>query len=293
MKNRYAFVLLMLLFASTLSVAQVTVKFQKPASWTAVSLYTWGPELLGGWPGATLTETDGWYTYTFDATFTGANLIFNNNGSPQTVNYPATAADVCLEAASAANSGGEFPVTVVPCSAPGITVTFKKPASWTNVNLYAYVNNAPIIGSWPGAALTETNGVYTFTFDAAYTSINVIYNNGTAQLDDINITSSTCFQANDGEAIAIVDCSTITSVNNVKEKSLVFFPNPIVDKLNFMSSSKINRVSVYSITGKCILTDIQLSENGVLDVKSLKPGVYFVSVYFADGKQQFEKIVKQ
>lgn len=298
MKNRYAFVLLVLLFASTLSVAQVTVKFQKPASWTAVSLYAWisgAPEPLGGWPGVALTETDGWYSYTFDASFTGANLIFNNNGK-QTVSFPTTLS-VCLKATDPVSPATEFGLTAVPCTAPGITVSFQKPAAWASVSLYAYYDlngtNMQPLGGWPGASLTESNGVYSYTFDATITGVNIIYNqSGSPQTAGAWVTANSCFTS-DGSSLTVVDCATITAVNNGKEKSLKFYPNPIVDKLNFNSSSTIDRVSIYSITGKSIMTDTQLSKNGALDVKSLKPGVYFVSIYFADGKQQFEKIVKR
>ncbi len=389
MKKSYVLVLFVMLFATTISVAQVTVKFQKPASWTSVNLYTWGPELLGGWPGAALTETDGWYTYTFDATFTAANLIFNNNGSPQTANYYTTAdvclkaaetangagefdvnvvpctapgmtvkfqkpaswtavglytynpsvtggwpgatltetggwytftfdatytggnlifnnagageqtadyimsADVCLKAADVLNGGGQYDLSVVPCTIPGMTVNFKKPADWTNVNLYAYVNGNSIVGGWPGIALTEVNGIYSYTFDASYPDVMVIFNNGTVQLPDTQVTTSTCFQSTDGTTITAVDCSTFTGISSVKDKSLTIYPNPVADKLNFSSSSTIDRVTIYSITGKNIIDVTETANKGVVDVKSLKPGVYFVSVYFANGKQQFEKIVKR
>ena len=78
MKRLYFLSLFVLFMATTLTVAQITVKFQKPASWTAVSLYNWGvSEIMGGWPGTALTATNGWYTYTFPASYTGGNLISN------------------------------------------------------------------------------------------------------------------------------------------------------------------------------------------------------------------------
>jgi len=271
----------------------MTVKFQKPTSWTAVSLYTYGPEATGGWPGAALTETDGWFTYTFDAAYTGGNLIFNNAGAGEQTEDFVMTADVCLKAASVLNVNTKYDIAVTSCTLPGFTATFKKPETWSNVNIYAYVSGNSIVGGWPGIALTEINGVYSYTFDAIYTSVVIIYNNGTVQLPDTEITSSTCLQSTDGTTIQVVDCSTITAINAVKEKSFTIYPNPVADKLNFRTSNTIERVTICSLTGKNILTDARLSENGTLDVKSLKSGVYFVSVYYANGNQEVKKIIKK
>jgi hypothetical protein len=277
----------------------MTVKFKKPESWTAVSLYTWGPEATGGWPGATLTETDGWYTYTFEPSFTGANLIFNNAGAGEQAEDYAITADVCLQASSTLNANSKYDVAVVPCIAPGFTVKFQKPESWTAVGLYTWGPEA--LGGWPGAILTETDGWYSYTFDAAFTGANLIFNNAGAgeQAEDYAITADACLKAssvlnaNSKYDVTVVDCATITSISTVKEKSLTIYPNPVAEKLNFSSSSTIDRVAIYSITGKNIMNVTENLNKGIVDVKSLKPGVYFVSIYFANGNQQFEKIIKR
>lgn len=269
-----------------------TIKFQKPESWTAVSLYTWGPEAVGGWPGAALTETDGWYTYSMNASYTGAKLIFNNAGAGEQTADFVCVADVCLAPTGEKDGSNHYIVAPVPCTSGGITLTFQKPESWTNVNLYAYVNGNSIVGAWPGVALTQVNGVYSYTFDAKYTSVVIIYNNGTVQLPDTEVTSSTCYTS-DGTSLTPVGCATITGISSMKENSFSMFPNPIVDKLNFNASVNIERISIYSINGEKVMAGEQLSKNGVLNVKSLKPGVYFVSVIFANGKQQSAKIIKR
>jgi hypothetical protein len=119
------------------------------------------------------------------------------------------------------------------------------------------------------------------------------FNNCTVQLPDTQVTTSTCFKSTDGTTISAVDCSTFTGISAVKDKLLTIFPNPVVDKLNFSTSSAIDQVKIYSITGKNVMIVTENVNKGIVDVKSLKPGVYFVSVYFANGKQQFEKIVKR
>ena len=62
----------------------ITVSFKEP-SWKKVNLYAWTTDesqkqLLGDWPGTTLTQTDekGAYFHTFDAQYKTVNIIWNN-----------------------------------------------------------------------------------------------------------------------------------------------------------------------------------------------------------------------
>jgi len=291
MKRFYFISFLMLLLVSSLTVAQITVKFQKPAGWTAVSLYTWGPEALGSWPGVALTETNGWYTYTFDPAFTGANLIFNNAGAgEQTVDYP-IAASSCIQSSTTKNADGKYILTTVACVS-GMTVKIQKPAAWTALYLYAYVNGSPILGAWPGVQLTvDANSWGLYTFDASVTAVNFIINNSTGlQAADTYITASACYTS-DGAAVTPVDCVT-TAVANLNVSPLTIYPNPIVDKLNFSGSDNIDKVSIHSLSGQLILSVSSLSNKSSVDVKSLNSGVYFVSIDYITGKKLTEKIIK-
>jgi len=291
MKRYYFISLLMLLLVSTITVAQITVKFQKPAGWTAVSLYTWGPEALGSWPGAALTETNGWYTYTFDSAFTGATLIFNNAGAgEQTVDYP-IAASSCIQSSTTKNADGKYNLTTVACVS-GMTVKIQKPAAWNALYLYAYVNGSPILGAWPGVQLTvNANGWSSYTFDASVTATNFIINNSTGfQAADTYITTSACFSS-DGAAVTSVDCAT-TATATLNTTPLTIYPNPIVDKLNFSGSDNIDKVSFHSLSGQLVLSVSSLSNKSSVDVKSLNSGVYFVSIDYATGKKLTEKIIK-
>lgn len=77
----------------------ITVSFYKPADWNKVNLYAWSTDAtltqyLGAWPGtALITEENGWYKHTFDATVKEVNFIFNN-GTSQTGDL-FTNEDVC------------------------------------------------------------------------------------------------------------------------------------------------------------------------------------------------------
>jgi len=290
MKRYYFISLLVLLMVTTLSVAQITVKFQKPASWTAVSLYNWGAsEIMGGWPGTALTATNGWYTYTFPASYTTGNLIFNNAGAGEQTEDYVISTSVCLQSASVLDANSKYTVTVVPCVAGGITVTFMKPAAWAGVNIYAYYGtpNVEPLGGWPGLALTPVNGIYTYTFDASITAVNVIFNENGVQTAGTYLTTSTCL-ASDG--VTSIACTA--GVNDVKETSLAIFPNPIINKLNFAGSDKIDKVSIHSLTGQLVLSASALSDKSSVDVKSIKSGVYFVSIDYTNGQKLTQKIIK-
>jgi hypothetical protein len=77
----------------------VTIKFKAPDEWGPVSVYTYNPELEGGWNGKPLTKDEmGLYPYTFDFNLTSGsiNLIFND-GSTQAEFFINTAADACYD----------------------------------------------------------------------------------------------------------------------------------------------------------------------------------------------------
>jgi len=69
-----------------------TVYFRKPAAWGTPKIYYWNPTPSGSiagvtWPGVNMTQNQpgcDWYYFTFPTEVQCINLIFNNNGSPQT-----------------------------------------------------------------------------------------------------------------------------------------------------------------------------------------------------------------
>jgi PKD repeat protein len=80
------------------STPQVKLHFKRPAAWAnAPKLYYWGttPALASvSWPGFTMTpEITDWYGYTIVGAST-ANVIFNNNSSPQTADLTNVSGEV-------------------------------------------------------------------------------------------------------------------------------------------------------------------------------------------------------
>ena len=303
MKRLLFSLIVLLLFITTMSAGVVTVKFKKPASWTSVSLYTWGPEIVGGWPGVALSQSNGWFTYTTSASFTSANFIFNNGGNgEQCVNVNVNA-DMCLQASDTKNASGEYPVNVIPCTTGGMTVKYQKPAAWTSVNVYAWYGDAPnevkFVGGWPGAPMTSSaDGWYSYTFDASVKATNVIFNSQTEveQTTIGYIETSTCFPTGIYDAAngvyEITAGSCTSAVAQVAEQKLNFYPNPMSDKLNLNAVDNVAQLNIYSLTGERVMTISKPSVSQTIDVSTVKPGAYFITTIFENGKRNTEKIIK-
>ena len=103
----------------------ITVSFKKPTDWatSGVSVYAWtgtSTPVLGAWPGVAMTDNgNGWYSYTFAPSVTTVNVIFNKNGSPQTVDITGITASSCFQ--TSGTNGSKLTVTTATCPANGIS----------------------------------------------------------------------------------------------------------------------------------------------------------------------------
>lgn len=67
------------------------------------------------------------------------------------------------------------------------------------------------------------------------------------------------------------------------------YPNPTKDFVNIDSSSKVTKVTIFSVDGKQLAEDSSTKIN----ISKLPAGVYLMKIDFADGKSSTQKIVKQ
>lgn len=73
------------------------------------------------------------------------------------------------------------------------------------------------------------------------------------------------------------------------------FPNPFTDRLWINSDPglpAINNIRLYNVSGGLIIDDHTLGNSVYLNTGSLKPGVYLVSISFADGRSLTRKLVR-
>lgn len=99
----------------------ITVSFKRPAGWTGagVKLWAWnaGGNLFGAWPGMAMTDTgNGWFSYTFEQPVRTVNVIFSNNGTPQSVDINGVTKTTCYE--YDAPSDTKFTVKPATCPVP-------------------------------------------------------------------------------------------------------------------------------------------------------------------------------
>ncbi len=103
------------------------------------------------------------------------------------------------------------------------TVKFKKPASWSKVNAWAWnASDASINytgGTWPGQTLEDTNrdGWYEFTFPDVLLSAWIIFNDGTSQTQDILVDEDACYvwDADNKKAVLSPNCDGSTDVEMI------------------------------------------------------------------------------
>ena len=84
------------------------------------------------------------------------------------------------------------------------------------------------------------------------------------------------------------DC-TLSQINTIQFDDFTF-PNPVKDDLIITSNKTIDKIEIYSITGKLVLqTSTNLEQ---VDVSKLAKGLYIVTVYAADTKTTKKMIVQ-
>ncbi|PHS67519.1 MAG: hypothetical protein COB12_03600 [Flavobacterium sp.] len=83
----------------------------------------------------------------------------------------------------------------------------------------------------------------------------------------------------------------ILSINNNDFSKVYIYPNPTINNLYISADNNtIDRVLVYSITGKQILKQTNI-QNNTIDVSTLSEGVYFIEIY-SEGTKIVRKFIK-
>lgn len=93
------------------------------------------------------------------------------------------------------------------------------------------------------------------------------------------------------------DCSILTSINNERELNFSYslYPNPANNLLTIEGKSIVTNkelASIYDLTDKLLMQFSLTGEKTTIDISSLTPGIYFLSLY--DGEQTLQrKFAKQ
>jgi hypothetical protein len=93
----------------------------------------------------------------------------------------------------------------------------------------------------------------------------------------------------DLDAIAILDSSFATSVQNVLELDINIFPNPAKDFIQISGASSYDVITITDLNGRVVLQDYSSSNS--INISSLTKGVYLIKVE-SDKGYYFNKLIK-
>lgn len=73
----------------------------------------------------------------------------------------------------------------------------------------------------------------------------------------------------------------VSSVLNTSENNLVnfnYYPNPVIDQLNFNSKNTIDKITIYNLMGQQVLNHNINSNTGSIDLSNLSKGMYLAEI---------------
>ena len=184
-----------------------------------------------------------------------------------------------------------------------ITVSFKKPDDWgsADVSIWAWNSEGNIFSNWPGIAMQNNgNGWYSYTFDTAISSANVIFSkNGNPQtIDIVGVTQSSCYQSNgllsNKLNVSKVDCNLTSTKENTVIMKMIAYPQPALSRVRIelpnIDDLSQNYMQLLDLNGKVLVQKTFIGSNFTLERNSLNSGFYIVKVDTKNGKQFISKI---
>lgn len=178
-----------------------------------------------------------------------------------------------------------------------IEIYVQKPASWSKINIYAWVETQ-ITNAWPGNALTETRTVdgaewYYYNFGSDNAEINVIFNDGTNQTVDIEGVGYGAhyytLNGTSGKSITVTEVDKSGAVSSVSAGKAVVYPNPTSDVLRVSADKGVKAFEVYTIGG----AKVAQSAADNVSVADLQNGIYLYTVTLSDGSRLQGKFIKK
>ena len=225
--------------------------FIPDGTWTQVCMKRYAPDGVSDWGGF--------------ATYDPVNEVQVNNFIP----YDGTFNRIEVEGWADGTNPAQYILSTYSDAQPqGITIRFKKPTTWSIVNVHAWdAVGAPLPGfSWPGNAMTENpagSGWYEYKFDPSVLKVSFQFNKGDADglIVKEYVTESTSYN-NDG--------SVATSIQNEKISFRVQVENSQIS----VQSEDVTNVEIYSIMGQLIHSESSLGSFS----RALESGIYLLRV---------------
>ncbi|MCU4676055.1 starch-binding protein [Catenovulum sp. 2E275] len=194
--------------SSLAAVNSTSICFDNNQNYQNPTVYLWNVQPQGvfansQWPGQTMSAEGDYYCYDTQAEFSSVNVIFNNNGAPQTADLYATAGNTCYQnnAWTSLESCGLIQTNQAPVANAGadITITEGQSAQFdasastdSDGSIVSYQWDNGLTGVQP-TLVYDTQGTYTVnlivTDDQGATSTDTV--TVTVEADDSNTGSGT------------------------------------------------------------------------------------------------------
>jgi hypothetical protein len=169
-------------------------------------------------------------------------------------------------------------------------------SSWNTVATYAsgtnFNNNTFYV-----ATVTVSSANYNFPSNAQFRfQCDASANADRVYIDAVTVTGIGSGSRTNGESF-----QTITPIRSFSEAKLAgdesedgfsAYPNPVSTDMTIVSEDNINRMKVYSITGKLLVDRKVDNTQTVLDVSSLESGIYMISIE-TEEEVMTKKFIKQ
>ena len=165
-----------------------------------------------------------------------------------------------------------------------VWIDWNQNGEWENEEMYEIGS----ISNSTGTDGQQTTGTITVPADAPLgaTTMRVIKNWGDSPTDPCDV-----YLYGQGEDYTIIVEDDL-GIADQSSTAFTFYPNPTSGLISITANQEINSVLVANLLGQQVMLEKNL-ENGLIDLSSLKTGVYMLRVAFEDGSNESFKIIKE
>ncbi|GEM_PF-6133590 len=155
--------------------------------------------------------------------------------------------------------------------------------------LYGYWNDSGEYGHWTGRRENkyigikfQINGQYHYGW--LYVTTEVFSHSSmqfTMQAFAYNATTEAPITAGD-----------LSAIQDISKKEIQIYPNPAQNQINLQTDENIQKLNIYDMSGKLVLTQTHLSSGNSVDISGLGKGLYLIKI-LGNQKITSVKLVKQ
>ena len=112
---------------------------------------------------------------------------------------------------------------------------------------------------------------------------------------DENVTSGThdyCVEVVYNSCTSAPVCATVVGIEDNTFSTIKVYPNPATDNITIECAENINKIEVFDVLGRKIISNENILNNTNVDITSLNNGIYFLIVHTENCNGEY-KIIKQ